>query len=48
MSRALALPGVAPAPVDHHFLIHGAPIPEDMITGIVDNVLLALLTAAAT
>lgn len=35
--------GLAPALVDHHFLIHGAPIPDDVLTGIVDNVLLPLL-----
>jgi AcrR family transcriptional regulator len=37
--------GLAPALLDHHFLIHGAPIPDDVLTGIVDNVLLPLLTA---
>jgi AcrR family transcriptional regulator len=37
--------GVAPALVDHHFLIHGTPIPDEVLTGIVDNVLLPLLTA---
>ena len=36
--------GLAPALVDHHFLFHGAPIPDDVITGIVDEVLLPLLT----
>lgn len=36
--------GLAPALVDHHFLMHGAPIPDDVLTGIVDNVLLPLLT----
>lgn len=36
--------GLAPALVDHHFLFHGAPIPDDLLTGIVDNVLLPLLT----
>ena len=41
------LVGLAPALVDHHFLIHGAPIPDDLLTGIVDNVLLPLLTTAA-
>ena len=40
--------GLAPALVDHHFLIHGAPIPDDVLTGIVDNILLPLLTTAAT
>jgi AcrR family transcriptional regulator len=38
------LVGLAPALVDHHFLMHGAPIPDDVLTGIVDNVLLPLLT----
>ncbi len=37
---------LAPALVDHHFLMHGAPIPDEVLTGIVDNVLLPLLTAA--
>jgi AcrR family transcriptional regulator len=36
--------GVAPALVDHYFLIHGAPIPDELLTGIVDDVLLPLLT----
>jgi AcrR family transcriptional regulator len=40
--------GLAPALVDHHFLIHGAPIPDDVLTGIVDNILLPLLTGAAS
>jgi AcrR family transcriptional regulator len=35
--------GLAPALVDHHFLMHGAPVPDDVLTGIVDNVLLPLL-----
>jgi AcrR family transcriptional regulator len=35
--------GLAPALVDHHFLIHGAPIPDDLLTGIVDHILLPLL-----
>jgi AcrR family transcriptional regulator len=39
---------LAPALVDHHFLMHGAPIPDEVLTGIVDNVLLPLLTAATT
>jgi len=38
------LVGLAPALVDHHFLMHGAPIPDDVLTGIVDNLLLPLLT----
>jgi AcrR family transcriptional regulator len=40
--------GLAPALVDYHFLIYGAPIPDDVTTGIVDNILLPLLTATAT
>jgi AcrR family transcriptional regulator len=39
---------LAPALVDHHFLMHGAPIPDEVLTGIVDNVLLPLLTAPST
>jgi AcrR family transcriptional regulator len=39
---------LAPALVDHHFLMHGTPIPDEVLTGIVDNVLLPLLTAATT
>jgi AcrR family transcriptional regulator len=35
----------APVLVDHHFLIHGAPIPEDLLRGIVDDILLPLLTS---
>lgn len=35
--------GLAPALVDHYFLFYGAPIPDDVLTGIVDNVLLPLL-----
>jgi Tetracyclin repressor-like, C-terminal domain len=38
------LVGLAPALVDYHFLVHGTPIPDDVLTGIVDNVLLPLLT----
>lgn len=38
---------LAPALLDHYFLIHGAPIPDDVLTGIVDEVLLPLLTTAA-
>jgi AcrR family transcriptional regulator len=38
---------LAPALLDHNFLIHGAPIPDDVLTGIVDEVLLPLLTTAA-
>lgn len=37
------LVGLAPALVDYHFLIHGAPIPDEVLTGIVDNVALPLL-----
>ena len=36
---------VAPALVDHHFLIHGAPVPDEVLTGVVDEVLLPLLAA---
>lgn len=36
--------GFAPALVDHHFLVHGAPIPDKVLTDIVDNLLLPLLT----
>lgn len=39
---------LAPALVDHHFLMHGAPVPDDVLTGVVDNILLPLLTTAAT
>jgi AcrR family transcriptional regulator len=39
---------LAPALVDHHFLMHGAPIPDELLTRIVDNVLLPLLTSATT
>lgn len=35
--------GLAPALVDHHFLFHGAPIPDEVLTGIVDDILLPLL-----
>lgn len=38
--------GLAPALLDHHFLMHGTPVPDDVLTGIVDNILLPLLTAA--
>ena len=41
------LVGLAPALVDHHFLFHGAPIPDEVLTGIVDDVLLPLLTGSA-
>lgn len=34
---------LAPALVDHYFLMHGAPVPDEVLTGIVDNVLLPLL-----
>jgi len=37
------LVGLAPALVDHHFLVRGTPIPDDVLTGIVDNILLPLL-----
>ncbi|NUR57782.1 MAG: TetR/AcrR family transcriptional regulator [Catenulispora sp.] len=35
----------APALVDHHFLIHGAPIPDEVLTDIVDSLLLPLLVS---
>jgi hypothetical protein len=34
------LVGSAPALVEHHFLIDDANVPDDVLTGIVDNVLL--------
>jgi hypothetical protein len=37
---------LAPALVDHHFLFHGAPIPDDVLTGIVDDILLPLVTGS--
>lgn len=40
--------GLAPGLVDYHFLMFGAPIPDDVLTGIVDNILLPLLTAAGS
>jgi len=36
--------GLAPALVDHHFLFYGAPIPDDVLTGIVDTILLPLVS----
>lgn len=36
----------APALVDHHFLIHGAPIPDQVLRDIVDDILLPALTNA--
>jgi AcrR family transcriptional regulator len=36
--------GFAPALVDHHFMIYGAPIRDEVLTDIVDNLLLPLLT----
>jgi AcrR family transcriptional regulator len=39
---------LAPALVDHHFLMHGAPIPDEVLIRIVDNILLPLLTATTT
>ncbi|HKN98582.1 MAG TPA: TetR/AcrR family transcriptional regulator [Pseudonocardiaceae bacterium] len=36
----------APALVDHHFLIHGAPIPDHVLRHIVDDILLPALTNA--
>lgn len=38
---------LAPALVDHHFLFYGAPIPDHVLTEIVDAVLLPLLTRPA-
>ncbi|MGW0665106.1 TetR/AcrR family transcriptional regulator [Streptodolium elevatio] len=35
--------GFAPALVDHHFMIYGAPIRDEVLTGIVDDLLLPLL-----
>lgn len=35
--------GFAPALVDHHFIIYGAPIPDEVLTDIVDDLLLPLL-----
>jgi AcrR family transcriptional regulator len=34
----------APALVDYHFLVHGAPIPDQVLLRIVDDLLLPLLT----
>jgi AcrR family transcriptional regulator len=39
--------GFAPALVDYHFLVYGAPIPDELLTGIVDDILLPVLTAPA-
>lgn len=39
---------VAPALVDHHFLMRGTPIPDETLVGIVDDVLLPLVAAAGT
>lgn len=36
--------GLAPALVDHHFLFHGAPIPDEVLTGVVDGILMPLLS----
>jgi AcrR family transcriptional regulator len=36
---------VAPALLRHHFLFHGVPVPDDVIVGIVDEVVVPLLTA---
>jgi Tetracyclin repressor-like, C-terminal domain len=41
------LSGVAPALVHHHFLICGAPIPDELLRGIVDDILLPLRTVPA-
>jgi len=40
--------GLAPGLVDHHFLFHGAPIPDEVLIGIVDGILLPLLTNPAS
>ena len=37
----------APAVVDYHFLVYGAPIPDDLLTGVVDELLLPLLARRA-
>ncbi|WP_255949575.1 TetR/AcrR family transcriptional regulator [Streptomyces odontomachi] len=37
----------APALVDYHFLVRGAPIPDEVLTTIVDDLLLPLLTPTA-
>lgn len=34
----------APALVDYHFLVHGAPIPDEVLRNVVDDLLLPLLT----
>jgi AcrR family transcriptional regulator len=39
--------GFAPALVDHHFLIYGAPVPDQVLVRIVDDILLPLLTNPA-
>lgn len=49
ISRAAITPRVievATALVDHHFLMRGTPIPDEVLTGIVDDVLLPLVSAA--
>jgi AcrR family transcriptional regulator len=38
----------APALVDHHFLVHGAPIPDHVLTDIVDDLLLPVLNAGSS
>jgi AcrR family transcriptional regulator len=38
----------APALVDYHFLVHGAPIPDEVLRDIVDDLLLPLLAKPAT
>jgi AcrR family transcriptional regulator len=35
--------GFAPALVDHHFMVYGAPIRDELLTSIVDDLLLPLL-----
>jgi hypothetical protein len=36
---------VAPALLAHHFLTRGAPIPDDVLTGIIDEIVLPLVQA---
>jgi AcrR family transcriptional regulator len=39
------LVNLGPALLDHHLLVHGLPIPDDLIVGVVDDILLPLLTS---
>lgn len=41
------LAGVAPALVMHHFLLHGTPPPDELLTELVDQVVVPLTAAAA-